>query len=104
MSLRDQVKRTLARTEPSPEEAARELDTIVKRARGASRTRARVVFVLAPVALAAVLFLVLRRPPPTPQPQPPPKVAAGGIHLFLHVDGEPLELAVTLDLTQNGEH
>lgn len=103
MTLRDQVRRTLARTEPTAGEAARELETITKRARGANRTRARIVFALAPVAIAAVIFLVLRGRHP-PEPLPPPQVAAGGIHFYMHVDGEPLEQAVTLDLTQNGEH
>lgn len=101
-TLRSHVKRALARTEPSPEEAARMLAVIQEHDGSRARSRARIVLALAPVVIAALVVVVLHRRRPV---EPPPPVAmATGIHLYLRVDGEPPEKAVTLDLVQNGEH
>lgn len=100
-TLRSHVKRALARTEPSPEEAVRMLAVIQERTSRA-RSRTRIVLALAPVVITALVVVVLHRRRPV---EPPPPVAMKtGIHLYLRVDGEPPEKAVTLDLVQNGEH
>lgn len=99
-TLRDRTREALGHTEPDEREARRELANIVQRARTRERSRARIVFALGPIALAAGIaaFVVARRPAPSP----PPVIASTGIHLHLHLEGEPLDKDITLDLTATG--
>lgn len=100
-SLRERVRTSLARTEPGEREARDELATILARARGEVRPwwRAPLFALAAAGVVAAALVLVVRLPP---RPAPPPRDEA--LHLYLHVEGEPLDRALTLNLTTKGEH
>lgn len=95
--LRDRVKETLERTEPGEREAKGELQTILARTRGEVRPWWRVpAFVaLAGVAVAASVVVLIRPKPPAPMTAPQPEAR---LHLYIHVPGEPLDKALTLDL------
>jgi hypothetical protein len=97
--LREHVRKTLARTEPSEREARTDLQAVLARRRSPRRY---LYPAFAGAALAAVLLLILTRRPPKPIVPPPTPVA--GVHLYLRVEGEPPEKALAFDLTPTGEH
>lgn len=106
-SLREQVKKTLARTEPGEREARDELQTILAKSRGEIRPwwRAPVIALTLGVAVAvAVVFFIRTKPSPAPVATTPPAIPVDqDIHLYLHVEGEPLDKALTLDLRTKGK-
>lgn len=101
-TLRDRVRETLSAREPSHHEAAGALEAILSRSR---RRRRMWPLVVAPALAAAIVGLYLALPRREPQ------IAVGnhsaqsarGVHLYLHVTGEPNERALTLDLDSKGE-
>ena len=95
--LREHVRKTVARTEPSEEEARADFQQILARRR---RPRRVLYAGFAGVALAAAAFLIATQ---RPKPVPPPALQMG-VHLYLRVDGEPPEKALAFDLTSPGEH
>lgn len=102
-SLREHVKKTLGRTEPGEREARDELRTILARSRGELRPwwRAPAIALTVGLAVAAAVVFLIRKPAP---PAPAPIAAADhDIHLYLHVQGEPLDKALTLDLRTKGK-
>lgn len=96
-TLRDHVKDTLAAREPDEATAKSDLDAVLARA---ERPRRRALWLAVPAfaAAAAAVALVLARPPSAP----PPAAQSAGMYLYLHVDGEPADQAVTLDLDTKG--
>lgn len=96
-SLRERVREALARTEPGEREAHDELQTILARSRGEIRPWWHMplsALTVGVVVVAAILVFVKTKS--IPQSIPAPSEEA--IHLYLHVDGEPVEKALTLDL------
>jgi len=109
-TLRERVKSALSAREPSQGEAAADLDAILARAR--SRPRLGKLAYASILAAAAAIFLVawLAVPRPTPVagvPSPPStstaSPATAGVHLYLHVTGEPEDRALAIDLTSKGD-
>jgi hypothetical protein len=102
-TLRKRVRQALSAREPSAEEAASELDAILARAAAPRRARflAYAGGLASVAALALAGWLVLRPPPAQPHGTAAsgPLRAGAGVHLYVHVAGEPESQAVALDLT-----
>jgi hypothetical protein len=104
-TLRDRVRETLSAREPDEREARSELAAVL--ARSGSKQRRRIWTLALPtpvfVAAAVLLYFVVWRGQPRE-----PHVAIGvprapGVHLYLHVAGEPSDRAITLDLDSKGD-
>lgn len=95
-TLRDRVRETLSASEPGERAAARDLETILDRAKSRGRTKPRVRWplLLAPALVAAALASPLLLPRHEPK---------SGVHLYLNITGEPPERAIALDLDSKGE-
>lgn len=100
-TLRDRVRETLSAREPEEHEARSELAAVL--ARSSSKQKRRTwTLALAPVLVAAAVllfFVVQRREPHVALGVP----ARHGVHLYLHVAGEPSDRATTLDLSFKGD-
>ena len=105
-TLRDRVREMLSASEPNDREAAGELDAILSSAHAKRRGRMWTL-ALAPVLVAAALLLYFLA-----FPSRDPHVAVGGrstqsgtrgVHLYVHVAGEPSDRAFTLDLDSKGD-
>lgn len=117
-TLRDRVREMLSAREPNDREAAGELDAILSRAHAKRRVRTWTL-ALAPVLVAAALLLYFLAFPSRerqvalgdrstqPATQAAAKAAAQGptrgVHLYLHVAGEPSDRAIALDLDSKGD-
>ena len=98
-TLRDRVRETLSAREPSERNAAADLETVLARSKKGRRVWP---LVLAPALAAAALVLYLvssRHDAPAPQVV----AQARGVHLYLHVTGEPENQAIALDLDSKGD-
>jgi hypothetical protein len=103
-TLRERVREALSASEPGEREAARELETILERAKsGKRRPGLSWPLLLAPVLVAAALFFFLLFPRHAPVAPVAPVAAKSGVHLYLGVTGEPADRAITLDLDSKGE-
>lgn len=107
-TLRDRVRETLSAREPSGREAAAHREAVLARARRTADRKGRRVWLLVagPALAAALLALYLafpRRDASPPPPPPPLALGDRGVHLYLHVDGEPESQAVALDLDSKGD-
>jgi len=105
--LRDRVKDTLKRTEPGDREAHDELQTILARTRGEGRPWWRIpaLATASGLLVAGMILVFIQATPPAPTPAPvsapvpaPTPQPEAALHLYLHVEGEPLEKALRLDL------
>ncbi len=96
-TLRDHVKETLAAREPDERAARADLAAVMTRI---DRPRRRWLYpaIGGPLVAAALVVLVLARRAPPPEP------VATGVHLYLHVEGEPADRALAIDLTVQGSH
>lgn len=94
-TLRDHVKEALAAHEPDERAARADLEAVMQRI---ERPRRRWIYpaIGGPLVAAAVVLLVVTRRAPAPEP------VAGGVHLYLHVEGEPADRALAIDLTVQG--
>lgn len=103
-TLRDRVREALSKREPTELEARDDLDAILARSRGGHGKRVRRTWPLlaAPALAAALLTLYLAYPRREPLTMPAP-TATRGVHLYLHVTGEPADRAMTLDLDSKGD-
>lgn len=100
-SVKDRVREALARTEPTEAEAKADFAKLLERTRAPAR---RGTWVVALAAAAALLigFGVWRG-----RTAPPPVARTPGVHIYIHVVGEPEEQALALDVaasTAHGEH
>ncbi len=98
-TLRDRVRETLSEGEPSAREAKSDLDAVLERSRGARPRRSWGVALPVAFACALGVWLLVRHPV-----LPPPPPVAGGIHVYLHVRGEPEDRALALHLEARGAH
>ncbi|MDB5217683.1 MAG: hypothetical protein JWO86_5610 [Myxococcaceae bacterium] len=101
-TLRERVREVLSAREPSEREAARDLATILERAKGGRPTRRRVAWpvLLAPALVAAALIFFLVRRGPSPSV---PVAAKTGVHLYLNIAGDSADRAIAIDLDSKGE-
>jgi hypothetical protein len=100
--LKTLAKETFDARAPHEAEAQRELRRIVERV-ALRRARSSRLWLLAPsLALAVGIFLVVRHRHEIPDGTPMPS-SRGGIHLYVHKQGEPEERALRLDLELQGE-
>jgi hypothetical protein len=98
-TLRDRVRETLSATEPSDKEAARDLAKVLAR----GKKRPIWPLIAAPALAAAVLALYLFYPRGVPAPALPAATASRGVHLYVHITGEPENQATLLDLDSKGD-
>jgi hypothetical protein len=100
-SLREHLRRALAAKEPSPSEAKRDLERVLSRAKHGAERKPKAVpwSALVPVlAVAAGVAFYLRG-----RAGPDPSVADRGVHLYVHLAGEPESQALAFDVDPHGE-
>ena len=106
-TLRDRVRESLDAGVPDERAAKSDLDAVLARANGTGPRPLRRLWPLATALAVAVLvvYLVLpRRETPRAISTPPASTSvARGVHLYLHVTGEPADQAIALDLDSKGD-
>lgn len=94
-TLRERVKEALAAHEPDARDARSDLDAVLARS---GRRRPWWPWLAVPAVAAVAVVVVARRPPPAPPPVAARSGEDDGVHLYLHVHGEPEGRALALDV------